>query len=780
MSRPTVRMAVRRSRAAVVLTALVALALPPAVAVAVPAEPVPAPAAPSAAPSPNGTSTNGPVTDPLDADPTDLGTPLLPSESRLDEMERTREETQDAEADGPSLAPQSIPGSTEGTYVLGPDQPQSVADALLPYRRIHAVALTANQPRDATGVPVYVVAGQAFQHPVRLAQDGLDMLESYRLTGDSAYLGVAEKDAQRLIDIRVVSREGWFYPYEFDFALHGNRNDVIAAPWFSAMAQGQALSLFARLYELTGKAEYLEAAQRTFTTLTLGPGAAGEPFVTWVDTHGHLILEEYAQLPLSRSDQTLNGHLFAVFGLYDYHRITGDAAAVPLFSGALAWVRAHYPDFRNPGWMSKYCLTHPHVVDPTYHAIHIQQFTTIAGITQQAVWADWADQLFADYPDPLITTQIRLAAGRFQAFRFDSAGQVLQSHTDAYSPATRLSVDRRIRVKGRGIHYRVSSGPFAGWFVPEQSGRAYAHVMLKVRPYAVARTAVLPAREILVRRFDNAGNTLELRRITSGGTQVSYDLVTVINGETWLRPTNGPAPYFWVRAADAGAAGQAAVAAPTITGMTVTPGALLRRGAGDRLTYTVVVDIADPEDRVRQLDVSIGTSVQGPSVARLAGATTRNSNPSTSGLKRLTAEVEVPYRLPNGALTPNGSLDVLAVVSDSAEPTVYAGRAARVGLQHQARVTTATSSSVVRKAQQFTISGTVTTFDGTPVVGTGVRISYVPAGWTRGSYAGTATTDSRGRYSLPVRAWYTGSWMAQFVGTAGSPPTFQGVWVRVS
>jgi len=101
-------------------------------------------------------------------------------------------------------------------------------------------------------------------------------------------------------------------------------------------------------------------------------------------------------------------------------------------------------------------------------------------------------------------------------------------------------------------------------------------------------------------------------------------------------------------------------------------------------------------------------------------------------------------------------------------------------IKAQSVVTNTPSASTVRKGQSFTERGKLTRFDGSPQGGQKVNVSYVPAGQTKASYAGTATTSSTGAWSLPVRSWFTGSWFASYPGSAFSTSVYKGSWVRVS
>jgi hypothetical protein len=86
------------------------------------------------------------------------------------------------------------------------------------------------------------------------------------------------------------------------------------APWYSGLAQGFALSLFTRLYELTGDDVYKTAAQTTFASFLVA-GPLQSPWVADVDSGGHLWLQTY---PGSTSACVCNGHMVATLALYDY------------------------------------------------------------------------------------------------------------------------------------------------------------------------------------------------------------------------------------------------------------------------------------------------------------------------------------------------------------------------------------------------------------------------------------------------------------------------------
>ena len=248
---------------------------------------------------------------------------------------------------------------------------------------------------DATDVVQFQLEdGGLRDHPVQLAQEVLRLVEDHAAGADQRYLAAARRHADRLIAIGVDVDGALFFPYRFDFVLHGNPTDVMHAPWYSAMAQGQALSAFVALYAATGEPGYRRAADATFASfLDSGDPRGGGPWVTFVDSDGYLWLEEYAKGPPM---QVLNGHIFATFGLYDYARLTDEPPARRLFDAAVTTVRRYGEAFRHPGGLSSYCLRW-HVTSEKYHFVHVNQLRTLSAMTGDRWFAGLADRLAGDY-----------------------------------------------------------------------------------------------------------------------------------------------------------------------------------------------------------------------------------------------------------------------------------------------------------------------------------------------------------------------------------------------
>lgn len=258
------------------------------------------------------------------------------------------------------------------------------------YASSKPVALHAPRPVDAAGVPLSRYGTTLTYHPVGLATRALQLLDTYRLRKDHRYLNAARAVADRLVKMSVVVRGARYLPYLFDFPLHGDRSEVLRAPWYSGMAQGMALSVFARLHALEGRPEDLEVARSLFASLR--PHGRKTPWVTAADSAGYLWIQEY---PGRHPDDTLNGFNFALFGVYDYLMETGDPDAQALLAAGLTTVLHYLPRFRNPGDLSYYCLRH-HVTSAKYHRIHVAQLRLLAKMTESPVFARWARLFDAD------------------------------------------------------------------------------------------------------------------------------------------------------------------------------------------------------------------------------------------------------------------------------------------------------------------------------------------------------------------------------------------------
>lgn len=473
--------------------------------------------------------------------------PLVPSAARIQRPPAAQPQRSSTKLRTTPSAPRT---SVALAFVSADPTRTDVAQVWRPYHRLAPERLGSGV-RDSSGVRMHLIGSTKYNHPVGQASDGISSLESWRLTGDRRFLKQALGNAHRLVDRRIESRGAWFFPYPYDFALHGNKSDVITAPWYSAMAQGKALSLFSRLQAETKDPQWGVALTRTLASLSLGPTRdAAVPFVSWVDANNRLWLEEYAQLPLRRADRTINGHIFAMFGLWDAVRFTADPEAERLFRGAAATIR-HYvnADIRQPSWVSKYCLTHG-VLNAKYHTYVTHQLLTLQAITGNPDWARFADEFRDDYPRRDVKGTVMLAAGTVTGRQFDSAGKVITTRVLRLSRAIQVRADRRERILGHGYNYRITTGTLAGYYVAEAYPSVQMTGILAHIAYPYPRVVALPAGKATAYVAHERTAALGSPRSVTFAqpSQAHFDRSGWIGGRLMVRVSDGGFAGRWVPA----------------------------------------------------------------------------------------------------------------------------------------------------------------------------------------------------------------------------------------
>ena len=93
---------------------------------------------------------------------------------------------------------------------------------------------------------------------------------------------------------------------------------MIKAPWKSSLAYGVVLSCFSRAYHITKDVKYLNKSKSLLKGYT-------------EDFYSEIFGIFYEEYPIEPGHYVLNGFIFALIGLYDFHQISGDEHAKNLF-----------------------------------------------------------------------------------------------------------------------------------------------------------------------------------------------------------------------------------------------------------------------------------------------------------------------------------------------------------------------------------------------------------------------------------------------------------------
>lgn len=161
--------------------------------------------------------------------------------------------------------------------------------------------------------------------------------------------------------------------------------------WYSAMAQGQAMSTLVRAYLLTREQVYLNSALRAIMPFTLKSEDHG---VKAVFMNKYDWYEEY---PTAPSSFVLNGFIYSLLGLYDLKETAGDKLgqeAKKLYDRGMDSLKAMLPLF-DTGSGTIYDLRHfmlgtaPNLARWDYHTTHINQLQLLSTVDDAPVFKEF-------------------------------------------------------------------------------------------------------------------------------------------------------------------------------------------------------------------------------------------------------------------------------------------------------------------------------------------------------------------------------------------------------
>jgi heparosan-N-sulfate-glucuronate 5-epimerase len=240
---------------------------------------------------------------------------------------------------------------------------------------------------DSHGIPMLDYHGQiGLQYnPIALAQYGLGNYNLFRRTGDLQRRQKFFLSAEWLCSHLESNSRGlavWNHHFDWEY------RDTLKAPWYSALAQGQGISVLSRAHHESGEIRYLVAAQHALAAFYQPFDAGG---VAFTDERGDLWFEEYIVSPPTH---ILNGFIWATWGVYDYFLLTRDQSARDLFSRAVQTL-LHNLDGYDLGFWSLYEESGtrlPMVTSAFYHRLHIVQLRIMHRLTGENLFASIADR----------------------------------------------------------------------------------------------------------------------------------------------------------------------------------------------------------------------------------------------------------------------------------------------------------------------------------------------------------------------------------------------------
>jgi hypothetical protein len=267
------------------------------------------------------------------------------------------------------------------------ENPNAPKDQLGEYYMLFAEKADYAGAYDSAGIPLLDYRGKIGPqyNPIAIAQYGLGNYNLYRRTTDPHRREKFLRAADWLCAHLEQNTSGLYvWNHHFDWEYR----DTLKAPWYSALAQGQGISVLVRAYKESNEERYLEAAGRALVTFYRPVNDGG---VVFTDEHGDLWFEEYLVSPPTH---IVNGFIWAAWGVYDYYLATKDAKALDLFSRAVKTL-VHNLNRYDIGFWSLYEQSGtrlPMVASGFYHRLHIVQMRVMHRLTGEAIFARIADR----------------------------------------------------------------------------------------------------------------------------------------------------------------------------------------------------------------------------------------------------------------------------------------------------------------------------------------------------------------------------------------------------
>jgi heparosan-N-sulfate-glucuronate 5-epimerase len=248
---------------------------------------------------------------------------------------------------------------------------------------------------DPAGVPLLDYRGHVgLQHnPIAIAQWGLGNFNLFKRKNEPERLRRAARAADWLVANLEPNAAGIpVWKHEFDWEYR----DVLRAGWYSALAQGQGISLLCRMQRETGRDAYLDTACEAFRSMLLPVESGG---VSLPERSDGAWLEETIVDPPTH---ILNGFLWAIWGVRDLAAATDRSDASDLLARCTRTLRRSLGAF-DCGFWSLYELSGtrlPMLASPFYHRLHISQLEVTARLTGDSFLARTAERWRGYERDP--------------------------------------------------------------------------------------------------------------------------------------------------------------------------------------------------------------------------------------------------------------------------------------------------------------------------------------------------------------------------------------------
>lgn len=238
---------------------------------------------------------------------------------------------------------------------------------------------------DDNGVPLIKMHGKYVYSPINICQYGFILHARWYETKEEKIFTNLMACIHQLEKMKEENNQHAIWYNQFD-----DKKYDIKAPWPSAMAQGEAISLYLRVYQITHEESLLNTAIKAYQFMNLAVEDGG---VKRIDADGNLWYEEYPSAPPS---YVLNGFIYALFGLYDLYRVTKDTRVKKDIDACLETLRRNVKKF-DAGYWSYYDLQKKELVRYYYQKnVHVPQMKILYILTQDKIFEKYYQKWLKD------------------------------------------------------------------------------------------------------------------------------------------------------------------------------------------------------------------------------------------------------------------------------------------------------------------------------------------------------------------------------------------------
>lgn len=227
-----------------------------------------------------------------------------------------------------------------------------------------------DEKHDSLEIPKFKLEnGEVVVFPIAVFQYGLGSYDLYLIKKNELY-----KDKFRLMVDWAVNNQDESGAWNNFFYIYPD------AP-YSAMAQGEGASLLIRAYKEFGDDKYLVRAKKAIEFMLKSLETGGTTLYKGND----IFFQEFIHKPT-----VLNGWIFALFGIYDLVKISGDERLKQILRKTLTSLESNLSKFDN-GYWSMY-NTDGMITSPFYHDLHIAQVSVLYDLFEVETFKIYAER----------------------------------------------------------------------------------------------------------------------------------------------------------------------------------------------------------------------------------------------------------------------------------------------------------------------------------------------------------------------------------------------------